>query len=769
MNTMRLTSEAPALLIELLTEELPPKALSKLSTSLTHYISEALEQQAFLNKNQAAQIKSYATPRRLAVFFPAVLAQAAPREEEKKLMPTNLAYDALGVPTTALSKRLEKENVSKEQIDQQQAVLLNRADNPKDAHSTQYVYLKRTRPGMTLESFMQITLQQAIEQLPIPKLMSYQLADGKTTVKFVRPAHSLIALHGEKILPLELLGLKAGNVTSGHRFKCQHPLTISTADEYEDKLAAGWVIADLEKRKALIKQQLEQQALKLNKSLGNAEQCELLLNEVVALVEHPAVYIGAFDPAFLKVPQECLILTMRQNQKYFPLFDQQGKLSEYFLIVSNMLIDDPSNIIEGNQRVVRPRLADAQFFFETDLKLSLAQRTHQLKQIIYHNQLGSQLDRVARLRQLIGFISVQIDADQQLCDRAALLSKADLNTLMVGEFPELQGVMGSYYAAHDGEPTAVIQALRHQYCLRAEDVVEGIRSVTSDQQTAHQCILVALALFIADRTETLLGIWSIGLVPTGDKDPFALRRAALGIISAFEQLHLLTNPLSDAHQEGKLVSQRLDLNSLLTGAAEAFNLKEKQLEIVNAVTDFIYERYRHQLNNSYSPAENTGIPQQGGPVNASYSKVVVEAVLALRPPLLEVQSRVQAVLSFCNTQEAPHLIAANKRIQNFLKRLEGESADLPSIQQDLLVDATEVALYQALLELKPRIVSALDQQKFTEALLALAWIKNPVDQFFEKVMVLCEDQGVRENRLALLQDLAYLMNQVADLSKLNLA
>ena len=355
--------------------------------------------------------------------------------------------------------------------------------------------------------------------------MRYQLADGVTTVKFVRPAHGLIALHGADVVPVTALGLAAGRETLGHRFMSNGPVAIPDADAYAATLAdKGRVMASFEGRRADIERQLLDHAGRLSATLGDDPEVAALLDEVTALVEHPTVYVGEFEEQFLQVPQECLILTMRLNQKYFPLFDPaSGRLTHRFLIVSNMHTANPVNIVEGNQRVVRPRLADAQFFFNTDRKTPLAARVEQLGAIVYHNKLGTQLERVERVRAIARGVAQQLGGDVSAADRAALLAKADLGSNMVGEFPELQGIMGAYYAAGDGEPASVVEALRTQYRNRCD------APVNADT-------LTAATLFIAERAETLVGIWAIGLAPTGERDPFGLRRAALGLISAFEQL-----------------------------------------------------------------------------------------------------------------------------------------------------------------------------------------------------------------------------------------
>src|SRR5690606_35187662 len=509
-----MTTNLNPLLVELLTEELPPKALQKLGQAFAEGLRGTLHKHGLLA--DGCDVAAYATPRRLAVRLSQVRGQAPDQAYAEKLMPVKVGLDADGKPTPALLKKLAAKGL--DTVDPAQ--LARESDGKQD-----YLVARGTAPGARLAEGLQDGLQAAIDGLPIPKVMRYQLADGVTTVKFVRPAHSLVALHGADVVPVTALGLSAGRDTQGHRFMADGAIALSHADAYETTLAEqGRVVASFETRRAEIDRQLQEHAARLGATLGDDPEVAALLDEVTALVEHPTVYVGQFDEQFLQVPQECLILTMRLNQKYFPLFDPvTGKLTHRFLIVSNMHTDDPANIIEGNQRVVRPRLADAQFFFDTDRKTPLAARVPQLGSIVYHNKLGTQLERVERVRAIARGVAEQLGGDAAAADRAALLAKADLGTNMVGEFPELQGIMGAYYAAGDGEPESVVQALRGQYRIRLD------APVTPDT-------LAATALFIAERAETLVGIWGIGLAPTGERDPFGLRRAALGLISAFEQL-----------------------------------------------------------------------------------------------------------------------------------------------------------------------------------------------------------------------------------------
>ena len=701
-----------SLLVELQTEELPPKALEKMGQAFADGVANVLSQRHLLQGDST--ITAYATPRRLAVHITHVAQQAADQPFSEKLMPTKVGIDADGNMTAPLQKRLDSKGLGHLSL----ADLEIKSDGKQD-----YLYANGMATGAKLADVINEAIDYAVTHLPIPKVMRYQLNDGITSVRFVRPAHGLVVLWGEDVLDAQTLGLTSGRTTLGHRFMCEGPLNITSADSYEQQLEQqGWVIPSFAKRRENIRQQLQQACEQHQATLGDDPEVPALLDEVTALVEHPTVYKGEFDPVFLEIPSECLILTMRLNQRYFPLFDPNTHaLTHRFLIVSNMQVDDPSHIIEGNQRVILPRLADARFFFETDRKQPLVDRVPSLENSVYHNKLGSQRVRVERLRRLAVHIAEQLGADTQLADRAALLAKADLNTLLVGEFPELQGIMGAYYAQADGEHEHVVNALRHQYEHRIH------APVSADT-------LIATTLFLAERAETLIGIWGIGLAPTGERDPYALRRAALGLISAFEQLN----------QGGYLTHSRLDLRELLTFSAAGFDTSVLAENTVEEVINFIYERYRNQLVQSHD-------------------RKVVEAVLALQPPLQQVNARINACVAFAQRPEAESLAAANKRISNLLQRNTGAAAPL---DPNLLTEPVEQALAATIRELAPVAQQQFEQGDFSASLATLAAAKEPVDRFFNDVMVMAEDMAVRNNRLALLRQLHQSMNQVADLSLL---
>ncbi len=687
------------LLVELFTEELPPKALRGLGEAFAEGLVRGLSKARLLAVDTQPQV--FATPRRLAVLIAAVSAKADDRIESKKLMPAKVAYDAAGQPTAALTKRLEKDGATASQLDR------------KTEGGNEFVYLTQTVPGVTLAAGLQNALEDAIAKLPIPKVMSYQLANSHATVHFVRPVHGLIALHGTTAIDVSVLGLKAGRTAHGHRFLGAADIELKTAGEYEARLRdQGKVVAGFDARRAQINAALKAKAAELGCSLGDYKT---LLDEVTALVEWPVVYVAGFDKEFLSVPQECLILTMRTNQKYFPLFDASGKLTEKFLVVSNMQVADPVNIIEGNQRVVRPRLADARFFYEQDRKVRLETRVPGLGKVVYHNKLGSQLERVERIQLLAGAIARLSQSDAVMAERAAWLVKADLTSAMVGEFPELQGIMGRYYALHDGEPQAVADAIEAHYRPR----------FAGDVLPQHA---VSIAVSLADKLDTLAGLFGIGQTPTGEKDPFGLRRAALGVIRILieREQPLALNALVDA---------------AFAGHAKAPATARTELET------FIYDRLAGYLR------------------ERGYATLEIEAVLCMRPAQVSLAiPQLDAVRTFLTLPEAASLAAANKRIRNILQKSPPPSGDTFSASK--LVEKEERDLYIAFAQVDAVAGKHLADGKFTDALTALAALQTPVDAFFDRVMVNAEDISLRNNRLLLLMNLNRAMNHFADISKL---
>ncbi|MBX9848528.1 MAG: glycine--tRNA ligase subunit beta [Rhodocyclaceae bacterium] len=700
------------LLVELFVEELPPKALKKIGEAFAHTLRDRLNKAGLALEN--ASLTVFASPRRLAVHIPRVQEVAPNMQQIQKLMPVSVGLDSNGQPTVALLKKLATlgldvtavPNLRKEGIE-----------------SAQVLWYDSVVPGVSLAVGLQKALEETIERLPIPKVMTYQLADGWDTVNFVRPAHGLVALHGSDIVNVSVLGLTASNTTHGHRFEASvDPVVIKDADSYAEQLRTeGAVIASFAERRAEIARQLTAAAAKAGANLTPIED-EALLDEVTGLVERPNVLIGQFEEAFLEVPQECLILTMKANQKYFPLLSSDGKLSNKFLIVSNINPADATAVIGGNERVVRPRLADAKFFFDQDRKKTLVSRVDGLAKVVYHNKLGTQGQRTERVSKIaLEVLQLLAKSDSKYLQltnsvlSASQIAKADLLTDMVGEFPELQGIMGRYYALHDGFTVEVAEAVEDHYKPR----------FAGDELPRND---VGVVVALADKLETLVGLFSIGQVPTGDKDPFALRRHALGVIRMLV--------------DGKLA---LDVDKLIDAAAQPFN--GLAAEHRAALVTFIYDRLANALR------------EQG------YSAQEVDAVLALQPQrLADVAARLAAVRAFANLPEAESLAAANKRVGNILKKVEGEVA--AKVDTGLLKEAAESTLNSALTAVKAQADAAFERGDYAASLQALAALKTPVDAFFDGVMVNAEDLALRNNRLGLLATLHQAMNRVADLSKL---
>jgi glycyl-tRNA synthetase beta chain len=710
------------LLIELLTEELPPKALEKLSTTFANEVFAALKEQALLSNTSV--LTPYATPRRLALSITDVLQQQPDRIVERKGPAVNAGLDAEGKPTKALEGFMRSANVTLGQ--------LKRTGEGK----AECFVARIEQKGKPLDEYLQEIVIQALKKLPVPKVMRW----GDSEHQFVRPVHGLIILHGKRVVKAEVMGLSSGNVTSGHRFMCSEPVTINHADDYEATLARdGRVVASFAQRRETIVARLDDLSeqnnaiwvghanLDLEKllSMSNEERSVLssLLDEVAGLVEWPEVYVGEFEKEFLGVPQECLILTMQQNQKYFPLLNAStGKLLNKFLIVSNMQVTDPHHIIEGNERVVRPRLADARFFFNQDRKQKLESRVKKLGSVVYHNKLGTQLQRVERITTLTGTIARLLDADKAKAEMVARLCKADLLTDMVGEFPELQGIIGRYYAFHDGEDLEVANAIEAHYHPRfaGDSLPLGA---------------VACSVALADKLETIIGIYGIGQVPTGDKDPFGLRRQALGILRI-----LIETPLD------------LPLPALLKATAENFPKGMLSPTVAADVEGFMMDRLRGYLR------------------DRSFDVSHIEAVLAvLNGRLHEVVPRLQGVRSFAALAVSKDLAAANKRVQNIMRKNQEELGGAIAgavFDTNLMTDDAERNLYQAMEDIAPFAQGYFARGEYGQNLKALVTLKSFIDDFFDQVMVMAEDQKLRINRALLLKQLGSLMNQVADISKL---
>jgi glycyl-tRNA synthetase beta chain len=690
------------LLVELFVEELPPKALKKLGESFAAALSASLKSQGLIDTNSVAT--PYASPRRLAAHVTAVAAKAADKAAQQKLMPVSVALDAAGNATPALLKKLSALGA-----DASAVPTLKRAMDGK----AEALFLDSVVPGATLATGLQAALEAALGGLPIPKVMSYQLADGWSSVNFVRPAHKLVALHGAEVVPVSVLGLTAGRETQGHRFEAANPLvSIRDADSYAQQMASeGAVTPGFAERRAEIEKRLKAAAAKEGSEAHRrrsparrgdgagraAERADLPVRAGI-----PRRAAGMPDPHHEGQPE------------VLPAARCAGKLTNKFLVVSNIKPDDPSAVIGGNERVVRPRLADAKFFFDQDRKKSLADRIPGLAKVVYHNKLGTQGERAQRVAAIASAIGRQLGGEQlaQQADQAALLSKADLLTDMVGEFPELQGIMGRYYALHDGLPAEIADAIEDHYKPR----------FAGDELPRNPA---GLCVALADKLETLAGLFGIGQLPTGDKDPFALRRHALGVVRMLIERDL-----------------PLDLSWLFQAAQLADDKVAAQL------ADFIYERLAGSLR------------EQG------YSALEVDAVVGLRPQRLgDIPKRLAAVRAFAALPEAASLAAANKRVGNILKKV-GVPVTA-KIDAALLREAAEAALDAALAEVKPKADAAFERGDYAASLQSLAALRGPVDAFFDGVMVNVEDVALRTNRLGLLATLHAAMNRVADLSRLS--
>jgi len=716
-----------SLLVELLTEELPPKSLQRLSQVFAENVVEGLRQQSFLTATSVHQ--TFATPRRIAVLVSATLGKQPDRVVERRGPSVSASYDAAGKPTPALAGFAKSCAVDPSQLE--------RRSGDKGEY---FVYCSKQK-GEPLARHLAAIVDASLKKLPVARLMRW----GSGDAEFVRPVHGLVMMHGTRVVAGQVLGLKSGNKTLGHRFLSRGKIVIPGAERYADTMRrSGHVVVSLAERRAEIERKLRAAAQGVKKGaqvLPDEDERvvfsgedwgfaakevvrnnAVLLDEVTALVEWPAVYAGRFDAEFLHVPIPCLALSMQQHQKYFPLVHGRAKgyMLPQFLVVSNIDTRMPKNIIHGNERVLRARLSDAKFFYEQDKKISLEDRVPKLANVVYQNKLGSQLERVQRIQRLAGQVANRLgmaDADRHHVDRAAYLCKADLLTEMVGEFPELQGIMGAFYAEHDGEQTQVAQAIRDHYAPRfAGD------ALSSDK--------VAICVSLADKLDTLVGIYGVGLVPTGDKDPFGLRRQALGIVRILVECSL-----------------PLDLPELLMLARGYFDEDVVSESVVQDLYSFVLDRLKPYLRDKkFSPDE-------------------IDAVLSLVPRRLDqVVPRLQALQVFRRLPEAEALASANKRIRNILRQA---GAALPGrLDPALFIEDPERHLAQQVESLRARVQGLIGSGDYTTALKQLAGLRAPVDEFFDKVMVMAEDARVRNNRLALLHDLSSLFLGAADISKL---
>ena len=689
------------LLIELGTEELPPKALRKLSNAFSQELLNGLLEAELITQKDADNAQAFASPRRLALSIKNVIS-AQPDQMIERFGPAVAAAFKDGNPTPAATGFAKSCGV---EVDQ-----LVHADTDKGVRLSYNV--KQT--GKTTAELIPAIIEQAIKRLPIAKRMRW----GAGSAEFVRPVHWLVVMHGANVIPLTILDIKSGNTSRGHRFHSDGELSIDHADNYEQVLNdKGHIIANFEKRQSMISKQVTELANSIN---GVIEEDQALLDEVTSLVEHPTAVLGSFDKDFLLVPQECLVSSMRDHQKYFHIIDKQGKLLPNFITVSNIQSKHPERVQEGNERVLRARLSDARFFWETDQKVKLHERVEKLDSVLFHVKLGSVLDKTKRIQKLAVKLSTQMNGDASIAERGALLAKADLVSDMVGEFDELQGIMGHYYADRDEEPALVGECIEQHYWPK----------FAGDQLPIS---VEAQSVALADKLDSLVGIYAAGEVPTGDKDPYALRRAALSVLRILiEQEHSLT--LAD------LVSYSADIYSELQGITVD---SDTQAQIVN----FIRERLKPHYQNQQIPT------------------LVIKSVMACEPSSpLDFEHRVKAVNKFSSLNEATDLAAANKRIGNILKKQ--EQAVSNSVDESVLIEVDEKNLYQAINSIEKDCITLFDNGDYTQGLQKLASLRSPVDAFFENVMVMSDDKAQQTNRLALLKRMQQLFLRVADIGLL---
>ncbi|WP_116368478.1 glycine--tRNA ligase subunit beta [Parahaliea mediterranea] len=700
MSTNTLTD---TLLVELGTEELPPKNLKTLGLALRDGIVEGLAQRELGH----GSVRWFASPRRLAVLIEGVALQAADKTVEALGPPADRARDDAGHWTPAAAGFAKKQGIAPEQLET--------IDTPKGPR----LGLRQTVAGASAGDCLNDIINEAVRNLPIAKRMRW----GASRVEFVRPVHWVVAMLGDNASHGEVLGLATGNTTRGHRFHSSGEITLARPEDYEQALLEARVVADFERRQQMIREQVEVEASALK---ATAVIDDDLLDEVTGLVEWPVALTGAFEERFLAVPAEALVSSMKEHQKYFHVVEGEGegdggasgKLLPHFITVSNIESEDPVQVIDGNERVIRPRLSDAAFFFETDKKTPLAERLSALEKIVFQQQLGTLAEKSRRIEQLAGALAQRIGSDPTLASRAALLAKTDLVTEMVLEFPDMQGIAGAYYAAHDGEHADVAAAQAQQYWPR----------FAGDRLPEN---LTAAAVGLADRLDTLVGIFGIGQPPTGSKDPFALRRASLAV------LRILVEKALD-----------LDLRDCLQLAAEQYPAGLLAEGTTEQVLAYMLERFRAWY-------EEEGIAVE-----------VFRAVSATDPSRpLDIQRRVHAVHAFTQLPEAAALAAANKRVANILDKLEA-GHNFTEVSADLLQQAQEKALADALSTVGADSARHLEQGAYTEALAALAALREPVDAFFDGVMVNADDNALRNNRLNLLNALRQRFLQVADISQL---
>ena len=684
-------------LVEIGTEELPPKALAGLSESLEHGIVKGLNREQ-LNFSASQR---YATPRRLAVLIRELQAQQPDRDIDRLGPTISAAFDQQGKPTKAAQGFARSCGVA-----------VNELDRSAKGGVEKLAFLSK-EPGKPTQDLLPRLVQDAIAQLPIPKRMRW----GPSREEFVRPVHWAVMMFGEEIIPALLVGVEVDRFSYGHRFSANKKIIINSAKDYEELLEEkGGVIPDFKKRKDLIRQLVEDEG---SGAGGTAVIDEALLDEVTSLVEYPVALTGQFDEDFLEVPPEALILTMKSHQKCFYLIDKKDKLLPKFITISTLVSKDPSQVVEGYERVIRARLADARFFYESDKKQSLESRAKRLSKIVFQEELGTVYDKSQRMAALASTIAEWISADMTVCARAASLSKCDLLTLMVGEFAELQGLMGYYYALHDGEPKELAQALNEQYMPR----------FSGDDLPSSK---TGIALALADKLDSLVGIFGIGQPPTGSKDPFALRRSAIGVLRIIVEREL-----------------DLDLLDCIKQAVHGFKGIKLAEDTTGEVFEFLLERFKAWSMDEGVTAEE------------------FQSVFAIKPKRpRDFHMRVLAVHNFNQLPESASLAAANKRVSNLIAKQDFSVQGL-SVKKELLREPAEQALYKALEDKMLEVTPMFENGRYKEGLQSLACLKKSVDTFFEEVLVMCEDTALRDNRLALLQELRHLFLQTADISHLH--
>jgi len=682
------------LLIELGTEELPPKSLKALATTFFEQIKNQFDSAEL----HYEEIVWFATPRRLAIKVTALLEKQADKKIEKRGPAVNVAFDEEGNASKAAQGWARSNGIT---VEQAERLVTDKGE---------WLLHKAIQPGKTVAELLPAMVNYALGKLPIPKPMRW----GSERIQFIRPVHTLVLLYGDKIITGETLGVTSSNVVTGHRFHHHGLVTVDHADNYESILHDAHVMVDFDKRKTLITEQINKAADSIN---GQALLDDELIDEVTALVEWPVTLVGSFDESFLKVPAEPLIYSMKDHQKYFPVADNNGNLLNKFIFVANIESKDPQQVVFGNEKVIRPRLADAEFFFKTDKKQTLEKRLTSLQSVLFQKQLGTLKDKSERIAILSEFVAGKIGENSKVANRAGLLSKTDLMTDMVLEFPQVQGIMGKYYALHDGEEHDVAQALEDQYRPRfsGDKLPEGN---------------IGCAVAIADKIDTLVGIFGINQQPKGDKDPFALRRAAIGLIRIIIEKQL-----------------ELDIKDLLSKSIELYGEKLTNKEVLEQVVEFILGRYR-----AYYQEKNISVD-------------VILSVLAKSPMApLDFDKRIEAVSYFKDLSEAQNLAAANKRVGNILAKFDGTLYE--SVNAALTTEQAEVVLAEKYQQIHSDVQPLMATKNYQAALTALALLREPIDSFFDSVMVMAEDEAVKVNRLTLLNDIRNSFFAIADISLL---